>query len=335
MTLAFSRVLIVLAVAVFPSHAQPQNSRIHKLEELRWPSIEALDRERTMFILPVGMLEEHGPHLPIGSDTLGVLYEADGMAKRVSRQLPQWQVVMMPPIHYGESGANEIAGRFVHPGTYGIRHSTVRALVADIGAQVAQNGFRWIFVVTGHGAPTHGVAVNDACDFVTETFGANMLHLSGLFRADPEMQSRGRAMAQKHYSATEIASFGMDVHAGVAETSGNLALRPELVDPAYKKLPALVGKTREELYAAARTPGWQGYLSAPSRATAAYGRDIETWWIDGLSELLLRAVKGENFTKAPRAPQFDPAMDALFKRSLEHERAFESKLDAWLAGRRR
>lgn len=335
MTQAFSRVLVVLAVAVLPSHAQPQTSRIHKLEELRWPTIEAFDRERTMFILPVGMLEEHGPHLPIGSDTLGVLYEADAMAKRLSRQLPQWQVVMMPPIHYGESGANEIAGRFVHPGTYGIRHSTVRSLVADIGAQVAQNGFRWIFVVTGHGAPTHGVAVNDACDFVTETFGVNMLHVSGVFRADPEMQSRGKAIAEKHYSAAEIASFGMDVHAGVGETSGILALRPELVDPAYKKLPALAGKTREELHEAARTPGWPGYLSAPARATAAFGRDIEMWWIDGVSELIVRAVKGENFTKAPRAPQFDPAMDAVFSRSLEHERAFESKLDAWLTGRRR
>ena len=166
---------------------------------------------------------------------------------------------MMPPIHYGESGANEIAGRFVHPGTYGIRHSTVRSLVADIGAQVAQNGFRWIFVVTGHGAPTHGVAVNDACDFVTETFGVNMLHLSGLFRADPEMQARGKAVAEKHYSSPRRSPRSAWTFTPVsAKRRGFLALRPELVDPAYKKLPALVGKTREELHAAARTPGRRG-----------------------------------------------------------------------------
>src|SRR5688572_28035284 len=104
----------------------------------------------------------------------------------------------------------------------------------------------------------------------------------------------------------------MDVHAGVGETSAMLARRGDLVDPAYNKLPALAGKTREELYAHARTPGWQGYLSAPASATAAFGRDVEAWWVEGLSELIVRAVKGEDFRKAPRAPQFDPSMRDVF-----------------------
>ena len=52
----------------------PPMANIYKLEELTWPRIQALDRERTMFILPVGMVEQHGPHLPVGADTLGVTY---------------------------------------------------------------------------------------------------------------------------------------------------------------------------------------------------------------------------------------------------------------------
>jgi hypothetical protein len=44
---------------------------------------------------------------------------------------------MMPLLNYGEGGANEIANDLIHPGTYGIRQSTLRALVADLGAQVA------------------------------------------------------------------------------------------------------------------------------------------------------------------------------------------------------
>ena len=55
-----------------PSLAQPRDSRVHRLAELAWPQIDALDRERTMFILPIGMFEEHGPHLPVASDTFGV-----------------------------------------------------------------------------------------------------------------------------------------------------------------------------------------------------------------------------------------------------------------------
>jgi hypothetical protein len=56
-----SSLVIVGVLGASTSHAQPQALRIHKLEELNWPQIDALDRERTMFILSVGMVEEHGP----------------------------------------------------------------------------------------------------------------------------------------------------------------------------------------------------------------------------------------------------------------------------------
>ncbi len=49
--------------------ADPSRPGVHKLEELRGPQVDALDRERTLFILPVGMIEVHGPHLPIGNDS--------------------------------------------------------------------------------------------------------------------------------------------------------------------------------------------------------------------------------------------------------------------------
>ena len=59
----------------------PTRSTVYKLEELAWPQIAAFDRDRTLFILPVGVLEEHGPHLPIAADTLGVMYEASRAAQ--------------------------------------------------------------------------------------------------------------------------------------------------------------------------------------------------------------------------------------------------------------
>jgi creatinine amidohydrolase/Fe(II)-dependent formamide hydrolase-like protein len=168
-------------------------SKIYKLEELNWPQIDALERERTLVILPVGMIEEHGPHLPVGADTLGVLYEAEGVSRQVSQALSDWNIVMLPSINYGQGGANEIGAILVHPGTYGIRQSTLRSLVADIGGQIAQNGFKWIFVL--------------------------------------------------NFSAAEVSSFGMDVHAGVGETSAILAIRPDLVRSDYKTLPDRAGRT--------------------------------------------------------------------------------------------
>jgi creatinine amidohydrolase len=314
-----------------PAASRP---RIHKLEELTWPQVDALDRQRTLFILPVGMIEVHGPHLPIGTDTLGVMYEANGASRIVSRALPDWNVVMMPPINYGQSGANELGGRLVHPGTYAIRQSTLRSLVADLGGQVAQNGFKWMFVLNGHGSPTHNIAINEACDFVSETFRMTMLHVTGLLRADPAIQANGQQINAKYFSANQIAAFGMDLHAGVGETAGMLAVRPDLVSSTYKALPSQTGRSLEEVRDIAMAPGWQGYLSDPARATAAHGRAVEAWWTDAFADLILRAVRGENMFKHPRFPDtVPPAVGETVEKALANEAAFAATIEKWLQQR--
>jgi creatinine amidohydrolase len=339
-------VLIVCVISGFVASARaqvtqrdgsaPGRSKLYKLEELTWPQIDALDRERTVFILPVGMIEEHGPHLPVGSDTFGVMYEANGASRRVSRALPEWHVVLMPPINYGHSGANHLGGMLIHPGTYGIRQSTLRAVVADVGGQVAQNGFKWIFVVNGHGAPTHNIAINEACDFVSEAFHVTMLHLTALFRADAAIQASREKINIKYFSIAESSSFGMDVHAGVSETSGMLAVRPDLVRSNYRTLPSRAGRSLEELREIATAPGWQGYLSSPAKATAAHGRAVEAWWVDGFAELILRAVRGENMFVHARVPEtVPPAVAPILEKALANEAAFEAQLETWLMQRSR
>ena len=176
------------------------SGRVFAIGDLTWPDIDALNREKTLFLLAVGMLEEHGPHLPIAADTIGVEYEAERVADRLSRALPDWNIVLMPAVNYGSSGANQVGNAAVHPGTYGVRQSTLRSLVADIGGQIAQNRFKWVFVMNGHGAPTHHAAVNEACDFVSEVFDATMVNVSGLFNADAAIQSQGEKIRAKHFS---------------------------------------------------------------------------------------------------------------------------------------
>jgi creatinine amidohydrolase/Fe(II)-dependent formamide hydrolase-like protein len=309
-------------------------SRVHKLEELTWPQIDAFDRLRTLFILPVGMIEQHGPHLPVGADTIGVTYESSGVSRRVSRTLPDWNIVLMPAVNYGQSGANQLGDMPIHPGTYAIRQSTLRSLVADLGGQIAQNGFKWIFVMNGHGAPTHNIAINEACDFVSESYHVTMLHLTGLFRADAAIQAAGEKINAEYFSAADRSSFGMDVHAGVAETSGILAIRPDLVPPNYRTLPSRAGASLEELRTIATAPGWQGYLSSPARATSAYGRAVEAWWIDGFTDLILRAVRGENMFVHPRVPETVPvAVAPILEKALANEAAFGAKLENWMVQR--
>ena len=309
-------------------------SRTHKLEELTWREIDALDRRRTLIILPVGMLEQHGPHLPVGADTIGIMYEVGRVSTRVSQALPDWNVVVMPAVNSGHGGANPLGDRPIHPGTYAIRLSTLRSVVADLGARIAENGFKWIFVMNGHGAPTHNIALNEASDFVSETYAVTMLHVTGLFQADATIQSRGEKIKARYFSAADLSSFGMDIHAGVSETSGILAIRPDLVRPDYKSLPSQAGRSLEELRTIASAPGWQGYLSSPAKATAAHGRAIEGWWIDGSTDLILRAVGGENMFVHPRRPDaVPPAVAPTIEKQLANEAAFAARLDAWLAQR--
>lgn len=282
------------------------------------------------------MLEQHGPHLPVGSDTLGVVYEANGVSRRVSQALPDWNIVMMPAINYGQAGANLIGDMLVHPGTYGIRQSTLRSLVADVGGQLAQNGFKWIFVLNGHSSPTHSIAINQACDFISETFRVTMLHLSGLFKGDTAIQARGEEIKTRHFSAPQILSHGMDVHAGVSETSQTLATRPDLVRSDYKTLPDRAGRTLEELRSIATAPGWQGYLSSPSKATATYGRAVKEWWIDSFDSSFGGPSAGKtcSINRGRRIQYRRPRLRFSTRHSTPRGNSEKSSISGWIkAGR--
>jgi creatinine amidohydrolase len=161
-----------------------------------------------------------------------------------------------------------------------------------------------------------------------------MLHLTGLFRGDAAIQSSGEKIQARYFRPDERASFGMDVHAGVSETSQMLAVRPDLVAPVFKSLASQAGRSLEELRQIATTPGWQGYLSSPAKATAAYGRAIKEWWIAGFTDLILRAVRGENMFVHARVPEtVPPAVQPVLEKALANEAMFGATLENWLAQR--
>src|SRR5215208_5516683 len=109
-----------------------------------------------------------------------------------------------------------------------------------------------------------------------------------------------------------------------------------MVTTFYKTLPDRAGRTHDELRAIATARGWQGYLCSPSKATAAYGRDVKEWWIEGFTELILRAVRGEDLLHHARLPEAIPAAVApTLDKKLADESAFEVKLENWLAQRRK
>ena len=167
-------------------------------------------------------------------------------------------------------------------------------------------------------------------------YAVTMLHVTGLFRADAAIEFERREGQGPGPSAADLFSFGMDIHAGVNETSGILAIRPDLVRPDYKSLPSQSGRSLDEMRTIASAPGWQGYLSSPARATAAHGRAVEGWWIDGATDLILRAVGAENMFVHPRLPDAVPSPVApTIEKQLANEAAFDARLENWLAQRKK
>jgi creatinine amidohydrolase len=316
------------AASVLP--AQERAPFPQRLAELTWVELRDLDRSRAVVLLPLGVVEEHGPHLPVAIDT----YIAEALAADVARRLviarPGITVLLAPTLAFGAGGANEFADQGAHPGTYGLRPSTLRAGLADLGAALARNGFGSIFVINFHAVPRHLVAIADATDFVAESFGVTMLSPVDLSWADSASRARGTAARRRALSPAALARAGTDIHAGVDETSRALAVARALVRSSYRTLPDRRAATFPELEAIAQRPGWEGYWSAPALATPALGRDLQAVTAANATGIILRALAGEDLTELRRAARGDgssPPTDPL-------DDDLTARLDQWLARRR-
>src|SRR5690349_2247977 len=256
-------------------------AQVVRLADLNTRQIQALDREKTVVFLQGGMLEEHGPYLPSFTD--GILSDrlTREVAQGVVARTPGWTALNLPPVSVGSSGSNEIGKRFVFPGTYAVRPSTLRAIYMDLATELGEQGFRWVMVVHVHGSPLHIGALDEAGDFFHDTYGGTMVNLWGLL---PVLGGWGNAMSIM--TAEQKRDDGVSLHGGADEHSMMLYLAPELVSPGYRTASSVSGSNYEESFAVAQKPGWPGYIGAPKHASAALGKHI---W-DGFSAAAVKTT---------------------------------------------
>lgn len=174
------------------------------IEAMTMPEFaEHLKISRTV-VVPVGSVEEHGPHLPLSTDTVH--------AYEVSRQAcEKTGAFLVPPIHYGICRST---GQ--HPGTISISGDTLRALLKDIGLSLYRQGLRNFVFLSGHAGGTHTAAMLEAGEFLLEQFpGIKVASLNIL-----ELGLKGWI---------PIIETQDDSHAGELETSVMMVLRPDWV----------------------------------------------------------------------------------------------------------
>ena len=326
------RRIAVFALLSFACGGRAARAQIVRVADLNTAQIRALDRAKTVVLLPGGMLEEHGPYLPAYTD--GILSErlTDELARAAVSGMPGWTVLRFPQMPVGSSGSNELGGQFVFPGTYVVRPGTLRAMYMDLAAALGDQGFKWIMVVHVHGAPMHISALDQAGDFFHDTYGGRMVNLWGLV---PVLGGWGKVLGG--LSDAEKKEDGVSLHGGLDEHSLMLYLKPELVAPGYKRARAVTGQTMAESFSTAGSADWPGYLGSPRLASAAIGKKIWDSFAAAAAEHMLAVLKGADPAQYQRYADLlekNPLYQGWIKATTEHDEALDAKERAWLARRR-
>jgi creatinine amidohydrolase len=198
-----------------------------------WQEVEATGRHCVVAV-PVGSLEQHGPHLPLDTDTRIAMKLAD----RLSTARPD--VVVAPPVSYGASGEHA-----AFPGTLLVHHGVLAQMLVEI-VRSARSAFRGVVVISAHGGNHEGLAL-----------------------LETQCRTDGDDVLIWH-SSTE----GGDAHAGRTETSLMLAIDPSVVRVALAEagctdpLTAILPRLRAE---GVRPISSNGVLGDPAGASAAEG----------------------------------------------------------------
>ena len=303
----------------------PSFAQIHDMREMATVDISNLDLERTVIIIPGGILEQHGPYLPSYTDG----YQNEYWAQRVAESIVKrdgWKVLIFPPIPLGAGGANQVAKRHIFPGTYHVHFSTLRAIFMDLASEFGEAGFQWVFVISQHGAQSHQLALDQASDFFADIYGGAMVHLSGLIPDEP-------VSPQLELSSEEQTDNGLDVHSGMSETSRILFLRPDLVRPGYENAEPQSGESWRDLVTRGAEAGWPGYFGAPSLATASRGARIIEARSAEFSDLALRILDGFDYRSLQRRSEVqseDEAIREYNAAASEHARRIQQVQQEWL-----
>lgn len=202
--------LAVLALFPAPSIAQdvppPASAPTVRWEELTAPAfVRAVERSSSTAVIPLGIVEKHGPHLPLGTDLINV-------RELALRAAAEEYTIVFPAYFFGQ-----IFEARHQPGTLAYSERLMWDLLQETLDEVARNGIKKIILVNGHGGNNSFLPFFCQAQLARRNDYAVYLYQPA---TDPEEDAEVRKLRK-----TE-----MDMHGGEMETSAMLAHRPDLVD---------------------------------------------------------------------------------------------------------
>ena len=194
----------------------------------------------------------------------------------------------------------------------------------DLGTDLGEQGFRWIFIVNSHLGLSHNRILNQAGDYFRDTYGGHMVNLAALIYRPPG-QSQTRSDEEQREDAGSQ-------HAGASETSLLLYFRPELVNPGYKNARPLPYRDQKQRIEIAKTDDWPGYWGSPRLATAAAAAARWKGNSSRLTELAHKILDGFDYSQMKRLGDDipPPAQPSVGKTFTQHNQEIETKQREWL-----
>jgi creatinine amidohydrolase len=278
---------------------QKIDARIINLEKLSWKQIDNLDKNKTIFFLPISPLEEHGPHLPVGTDLLVINDAIVEAIKILKMEKPNLNYILHPLVPIGFCKFNTD-----FPGSISVSSRVVKDVVYSVGSSLAEHGFKYLVIGTYHMALGHLRGIYSAMNKLESRYDFHVCEPWSPFYYNNEIEKREPKLGF---------DTSKEVHACFRETSLMKYQYPYLVDESYKSLqniyrdmksPKVLGKKYKDLGLK------EGYIGSPARADADYGR----WFFSETVNVFVKATIDLHSGKKPAElpPKIKSLMKTLF-----------------------
>lgn len=256
-----------------------------RLEQLTGLDAGAALQADATVLVPVGAIEQHGPHLPLSVDWVIADEVANAVIDQVGHELPVWSVPTLP-----FSKSNEHAWS---AGTIWLSQATMMQMLDDIGRCVAAAGAKRIVFLNGHGG--NSTLLNVVCREL------RLAHGLLTFLVHPFVPP---AYSPPDPDAANSTELGMGIHGGLDETSVMLHLRPGDVDmtKAVRNVPEWMADHDHVKFGGSVQFGWlsndfgsHGHIGDPTGATAERGAQLFDHAVEFIVDQL-REIVGFDFT---------------------------------------
>ena len=285
------RCLVVLALFVlsFAGRAVSQSNLSANWEELTGPDfVQAIHQAQGVCVLPFGIIEKHGPHLPLGTDLLDVRYA-------VMNAVKQEYAVVFPEYYFGQ-----IFEARQQPGTLAYSLSTQLTLLQETMNEMDRNGCKKIVIVNGHGGNNSLLPLFAQSQLASQR--DYVVYVFGL----PNENVPGRPALKTPF----------DMHGGEVETSNMLIARPDLVHQDRANQQSGADQHRLHLPDSVYTGIWwyarfpNHYAGDASAANKELGEFDQKTWSKEIADAL-KAIKADDESLKLQNQYFEDAKHPL------------------------